>query len=144
MYAVTEEYPIVLEERGAKIESEVNFLRAGFVDLKTDQREMRQDIKELRGELHLFRVEMAQSLGAMRSEFSKEMDEKLGAVKSEVSDLKSEFGGFKTEVANRFGAVDASIETTKRWVIVSGVSAMVTLVGVLGTLVAVGHALKWF
>ncbi len=151
MYAVTEECHSVLEERVAKIESDVSFLRAGFADLKTDQREMRQDIKALAGELHLFRVEMTKEMGALRSEFSEEIVGKVGALKCEVSDFKTEFADFraevadfKTEVAKRFGAVDASIETTKRWAVVSGVSAIVTLMGVLGTLVAVGRTLKWF
>ena len=65
-------------------------------------------------------------------------------IRQDLKNLSSEFGAFRVEVAKRFGAVDATIESLKRWVILSGVSALVTLVGVLSTLVAIGHALRWF
>jgi len=64
--------------------------------------------------------------------------------RQDLKTLTGEFGTFRVEVAKRFGTVDATIESVKRWVVVSGVSAIITLVGFLGTLVAVGHALKWF
>lgn len=72
-------------------------------------------------------------------------------IRQDLKVLAGELGAFRVEVAKRFGVVDATIESvrtsleqSKRWIVVSGVSAIVTLVGVLGTLVAVGRALRWF
>ena len=64
-------------------------------------------------------------------------------IRQDLKTLSGEFGAFRVEVAKGFGAVDATIESVKRWVILSGVSALITLLGVLGTLVAIGHALRW-
>lgn len=104
MYALKQERHKVPEDRVAKIESDVSFLRADVLELKANQREIRQDLKTLSGDC----------------------------------------GAFRVEVAKSFGAVDAAIESVKRWVVVSGVSAIFTLLGVVGTLVAIGHALRWF
>jgi hypothetical protein len=65
-------------------------------------------------------------------------------LKGEVRALAKEFSSFRAEVAARFGevaarfgAVDASIERAIRWLMGVGVTALVTMLGM------VGHALKW-
>jgi adenylosuccinate lyase len=86
----------------------------------------------------------------MRADLS-ELKADQREIRQDLKAVAHELSAFKTDVAQRFGAVNlgieavrTSIEQSKRWVIATGVSAGVAGVGLVGTLVAVGRALKWF
>lgn len=87
--------------------------------LKTDVECLKIDVRELRTDVHSFKVEVIR-----------------------------EFGAIRTEMAQRFGRVDARIESVrtsveqgKRWMIVTGLGMVGTCAG---TLAALGRILKWF
>jgi len=57
-----------LDERVAKIESDLSHVQKDVAELKVDVRELRHDFKGLQNEFHGFRVEVTQEFGALRTE----------------------------------------------------------------------------
>ncbi len=114
------------DSRLAGLESEMSHVNSGIA-------EIRHDVRSLTGELHAFRTEVAKQFGASRAQFD--------AFRVEVAE---EFGGLRTEMTARFESVNTTLEQTKRWVMVSCLSALVTVLTLLAALATLGHALKWF
>lgn len=57
----------MLEERVARIESDVEHLKVDVAEIKADQRAMRQELSSLRGEFHSFRVEVTGEFGRVHT-----------------------------------------------------------------------------
>jgi predicted RNase H-like nuclease (RuvC/YqgF family) len=110
---------MIEDHRITKLEADVEHLRTDVSEAKQDIRELQASVSGLRTELYDFRIEVSK-----------------------------DFGSVRTEMATRFGAVDVQLEALKtlverntRYMMVWGLSTLVGLVAMFGT---VGHALKWF
>ena len=57
----------MLEERVARIESDVEHLKVDVAEIKTDQRAMRQELNGLRDEFNSFRVEVTREFGRVHT-----------------------------------------------------------------------------
>ena len=95
----------MLEERVAKIESDVGHLKDDVAQLKID-------VRDLRAEFHVFQVEVTRELGLLRTE----MAQGFGSVDARIEMLRT------------------SVEQSKRWMLVTGVGMIATSLGALATL----------
>jgi predicted nucleic acid-binding Zn-ribbon protein len=57
-----------LDDRVAKMESDLKHVQEDVAELKTDVREIRHEVKDLRTEFSGFRVEVTREFGALRTE----------------------------------------------------------------------------
>lgn len=119
-----------------------------FILLETETARVRSDIQELRvsvdgvkAGLSTFREDVAKEFGSVRTE----MAEGFGAVRAEMGAYRAEvvekLGAVRTEVATQFGAMGKSMERNTRWLIVTGLGSVATLITMFAT---VARALKWF
>jgi predicted nucleic acid-binding Zn-ribbon protein len=84
-----------------------------IVNLESDVRHLQADVTEIKGEIK--------------------------SLRSSIDLLRTEFLAFKTEVAKEFGSVRTSIERVKLWMLVTGIS---TILSVWGAAVALARFLK--
>ncbi len=109
----------MLEERVAKIESDVEHLQNDVEDLKTDVHGLRIEVGAFRKEFYEFKTEFY--------EFK--------------VDVTREFGAVRVEMAQGFGSLHTAVEHSKRWMVVTGIGMIASAAG---TLVTLGRIMKWF
>ena len=132
-----------VEERVAKIESDMGHVRSTLADIKDDMRSVKGEAQELRTELHTFKEAVAKEFALVRVDTAKEFE----LVRGEIASARMETAGLRTETTKEFGSVKeeiakvrTAIESTKVWILVTGFGAVVSIVGTLAAL----HALKLF
>ena len=110
------EDPMSVEERLASLESDVKYLRKDVTDLQ-------QHIQSLDNGIQNFRTEVTKEFGAVRTEAA-----------NQRADMNKEFGAVRVSIES----LKTSIETSKLWMLVTGVGV------IMSTVVTLAHALKLF
>ena len=128
------------DHRIVKLVSDVSHLQSDVTEIKSDVKSLTGAVEVLKTEFYSFRTEVAKEFGSSAKE--------SGSFRTEVA---KEFGALRAEMATRFGIVDTRIESlktaleqTKRWVLVSGLSAIASLLTMLAALAGLGRSLKLF
>ena len=137
-----------VEERVANIESDMGHVLSTLADVKNET-------KELRTELHSFKIEVGKEFASVRGEIADaraetaglrtEMTKEFGLVRQEIASARFETVGLRTEMVKEFGLVrtelakvQTTIERTKLWFVLIGLGALWSVVS------GVAHALKLF
>ena len=110
-----------MEERVAKIESDLDHIRLDVAEVKGDNKSLRAEVHEFRIESHTFRTEVTKEFGLVREEIAES----------------------RTETAKEFGLLRASIERMKLWGVVAIFGAALATSGALPPMFsAFWHAVK--
>ncbi len=112
------------EERMAKVEADIVHLQKTVEDERQEAREFRKSVENFRQKMDDFRVETANNFGRLREDMAKG----FGVVAEKFGAVDKEFGGLRAE-----------IERSRTWMVVTGASLVLTI---LGTAVALARYLK--
>jgi len=110
------------DHRIVKLVSDVSHLQSDVTEIKSDVKSLTGAVEVLKTEFYSFRTEVAKEFGALRAE----MATRFGIVDTRIESLKT------------------ALEQTKRWVLVSGLSAIASLLTMLAALAGLGRSLKLF
>jgi chromosome segregation ATPase len=128
-----------VEERVANIESDMGHVLSTLADVKNET-------KELRTELHSFKMEVGKEFTSVRGEIADaraetaslrtEMTKEFGLVRQEIAGARIETGDLRTEMQKGFGAQETATEKLRGEL---RVWFLLTIGGVLGSLVVFLH-----
>ena len=66
-----------------------------------------------------------------KSQFRTEVAKEVAGVNKEIAGVTKDAGSFRAEVAREFGAVRASIERTKVWMLGTGISSILSIAAIV-------------
>lgn len=110
----TKEMRMVAEDRIARLESDV-------AEVKGDVKTLNSRVSEIQADLQDFKINVAKEFASARAE--------LGDFKTEVA---KEFGRVRTEMKESFGSLRTSIESTKVWVLTTGLATLLGVAAIVG------------
>ena len=116
------------EERMARVEADIVHLQKTVEDERQEAREFRKSVENFRQKMDDFRVETANNFGRLREDMAKG----FGAVAERFGAMNEKFG-------KECGDLRAEIERSRTWMVVTGASLVLTI---LGTAVALARYLK--
>ena len=135
MNAVRAEKPMSEEERMARVEADIVHLQKTVEDERQEAREFRKSVEnfkqkmdDFKEKMDDFRVETANNFGRLREDMAKG----FGAVAERFGAMNEKFG-------KECGDLRAEIERSRTWMVVTGASLVLTI---LGTAVALARYLK--
>lgn len=98
-----------VEERVANIESDMGHVLSTLADVKNET-------KELRTELHSFKIEVGKEFTSVRGEiasFKMEVGREFTSVRGEIADARAETASLRTEMTKEFGLVRQEIASAR-------------------------------
>jgi DNA repair exonuclease SbcCD ATPase subunit len=133
---VAAEKSVVAEDRIARLESDVSELKG---DVKTLTARIGEWIIANAKELANLRTEMEKGFGMLRIEIERNRTE-IEKNRTEIEKSRTEIEKNRADTERGFGALKASIESAKLWMLVTGVGSVILVTFVT----FLGRALKVF